>query len=59
MASVIKNIKISGVGIHSGLPVNMIIKPSKKPGIFFLAHQGLGGSANKRCIVGPSVTSLC
>ena len=35
MTSVIKNIKISGVGIHSGLPVNMIIKPSKKPGIFF------------------------
>ncbi len=30
-----KKIKISGVGIHSGLPVNMVIKPSKKSGIFF------------------------
>ncbi len=30
-----KTIKISGVGIHSGLPVNMVVKPSKKPGIFF------------------------
>lgn len=30
-----KNIKISGVGIHSGLPVNMVVKPSKKAGIFF------------------------
>ena len=30
-----KKIKISGVGIHSGLPVNMVVKPSKKPGIFF------------------------
>ena len=35
MKSVSKKIKISGVGIHSGLPVNMVIKPSKKPGIFF------------------------
>ena len=35
MTSLIKKIKISGVGIHSGLPVNMVIKPSKKPGIFF------------------------
>ena len=30
-----KDIKISGVGIHSGAPVNMIIHPSDKPGIFF------------------------
>jgi UDP-3-O-[3-hydroxymyristoyl] N-acetylglucosamine deacetylase len=35
MKSVNKKIKISGVGIHSGLPVNMIVKPSKKSGIFF------------------------
>ncbi len=28
-------IKLSGVGIHSGAPVNVIIKPSKTPGIFF------------------------
>lgn len=35
MTSVKKNIKISGVGIHSGLPVDMVVKPSKKPGIYF------------------------
>ncbi|MDR0726959.1 MAG: UDP-3-O-acyl-N-acetylglucosamine deacetylase [Rickettsiales bacterium] len=28
-------IKISGIGIHSGTPVNMVVKPSSKPGIFF------------------------
>lgn len=35
MTSITKKIKISGVGIHSGLPVNMVLKPSKKHGIFF------------------------
>lgn len=35
MKSVSKKIKISGVGIHSGLPVDMVVKPSKKYGIFF------------------------
>ena len=35
MTSLTKKVNISGVGIHSGLPVNMIIVPSKKPGIFF------------------------
>ena len=35
MTSISKKIKISGVGIHSGLPVNMVIKPSEKHGIFF------------------------
>ena len=35
MKSLSKKVKISGVGIHSGLPVNMVIKPSKKSGIFF------------------------
>lgn len=35
MTSITKKIKISGVGIHSGLPVNMVVKPSKKHGIFF------------------------
>jgi len=35
MQTVSKEIKISGVGFHSGKPVTMIIKPSKKPGIFF------------------------
>ena len=35
MTSLIKKVKFSGVGIHSGLPVNMVIMPSKKKGIFF------------------------
>lgn len=35
MATFKENIKISGVGIHSGKPVNIIIKPSDKYGIFF------------------------
>jgi len=32
----IKSVKFSGVGIHSGILTNVSIKPSKKPGIFFL-----------------------
>ena len=35
MPTVKKQIKFSGVGIHSGLPVNMVVKPSKARGIFF------------------------
>ena len=35
MTSLIKKVKISGVGIHSGNVVNMVIKPSKQYGIFF------------------------
>ena len=35
MNTVLKNIEINGVGIHSGLPVKMVIKPSDRPGIFF------------------------
>lgn len=35
MSTLKKQVKITGKGIHSGLPVNMIVKPSKKPGIFF------------------------
>ena len=35
MNTVTKNIEINGRGIHSGLPVSMVIKPSDKPGIFF------------------------
>ena len=35
MTSVSKKVKISGVGIHSGNVVNMVVKPSKKPGVFF------------------------
>ena len=34
MTSITKKVKISGVGIHSGVMVNMVVKPSKKPGIF-------------------------
>ena len=29
------NVEFSGVGIHSGLPVNLIVRPSDKFGIFF------------------------
>ena len=35
MPTIKKSVKFSGVGIHSGAPVNMFVKPSKKPGIFF------------------------
>nr|MBQ0091293.1 UDP-3-O-acyl-N-acetylglucosamine deacetylase [Candidatus Enterousia merdequi] len=35
MTSLTKKIEISGVGIHSGLPVKMVVKPSKTKGIFF------------------------
>jgi len=35
MKTVAKKIKISGVGIHSGQPANMVLKPTGKPGIFF------------------------
>lgn len=35
MATLKKQVKISGCGIHSGLPVNIVVKPSKTPGIFF------------------------
>ena len=34
MPTLKKQVKISGVGIHSGLPVNIVVKPSKKNGIF-------------------------
>ncbi len=35
MPTLKKQVKIKGKGIHSGLPVTMVIKPSKKHGIFF------------------------
>ena len=35
MATFKKNFQISGSGIHSGCPVTMVIKPSKKTGIIF------------------------
>ena len=35
MTTVLKTIRLTGKGIHSGLPVNIVIKPSKKVGIFF------------------------
>ncbi|MDW3024431.1 MAG: UDP-3-O-acyl-N-acetylglucosamine deacetylase [Alphaproteobacteria bacterium] len=36
MSSLKKQVKISGVGIHSGAPVNIVVKPAKEKGIFFL-----------------------
>lgn len=35
MPTLKKQVKFSGVGIHSGAPVELTVKPSKKPGIFF------------------------
>ncbi len=35
MTTITNKVKISGIGIHSGKTVNMVIKPSKKTGIFF------------------------
>ena len=35
MTTLLKRVRLTGKGIHSGLPVDIIIKPSKKPGIFF------------------------
>jgi UDP-3-O-[3-hydroxymyristoyl] N-acetylglucosamine deacetylase len=35
MKTVSKKITVTGVGIHSGLPVSMVIKPREKTGIFF------------------------
>ncbi len=34
MPTLKKQVALSGVGIHSGLPVNIVIKPSKNMGIF-------------------------
>ena len=35
MTTLLKKVKISGVGIHSGKKVNMVVLPSEKHGIFF------------------------
>lgn len=35
MTTLKKNVKLSGRGIHSGLPVNIVVKPSDVSGIFF------------------------
>lgn len=35
MPTIKKSVEFSGVGIHSGLPVRMVVKPSKRHGIFF------------------------
>ena len=35
MTTLLKTIRLTGKGIHSGLPVDIVIKPSKKHGIFF------------------------
>ena len=34
MTTLKKQVKFSGLGIHSGHRVNLVVKPSKKPGIF-------------------------
>ena len=34
MTTLKKEVKITGVGIHSGQPVNIVVKPSDNPGIF-------------------------
>ena len=36
MTTLLKTVRISGKGIHSGLPVDIKIKPSKKRGIYFV-----------------------
>ena len=35
MTTLKKEVKISGVGIHSGAPVNVVVRPSDMPGIFW------------------------
>lgn len=35
MTTLKKSVRISGHGIHSGLPANIVVRPSKKHGIFF------------------------
>lgn len=35
MSTLKKQVKISGVGIHSGAPVNIVVKPGAERGIFF------------------------
>lgn len=36
MTTLKKSVTFSGRGIHSGLPVNMVVRPSNKGGIFFV-----------------------
>ncbi len=36
MTTLLKTVKLTGKGIHSGLPVEIKIKPSKKRGIYFV-----------------------
>ncbi len=35
MSTLKKAVEIKGKGIHSGLPVNMVVRPSRMRGIFF------------------------
>ena len=35
MSTVLNDVVFNGPGIHSGVPVRMVVKPSNKPGIFF------------------------
>lgn len=44
MPTLKKEVKLSGRGIHSGLPVDIVVKPSKVPGIFF-SRVDISGAA--------------
>lgn len=44
MNTLTKTVKLSGRGIHSGLPVNIKIRPARRHGIFFV-RTDLAGSA--------------
>ncbi len=42
MGTLKKQVKISGVGIHSGRPVNIVVKPAKEKGIYFVRSDIAG-----------------
>lgn len=42
MSTIKSPVKLSGRGIHSGLPVDIVVKPSKKKGVFFKRTDLIG-----------------
>ena len=42
MPTLKKEVKLSGRGIHSGCPVNIVVRPSDTPGIFFVRTDMAG-----------------
>lgn len=44
MPTLKKEVRLSGRGIHSGCPVNIVVRPSEKPGIFFVRTDIAGSS---------------